>query len=105
MSKKSEAAVGCLAVMDGTLNDLLRDLVTVITGQDAKDSTTGKAARTLLGHAEQDRVLLMPDVTDWLKRTGQAAQERNKVMHAVAQDQCVLCGNATPSNAIPAVRF
>lgn len=95
MSKKSDAAAGGLAVMDGTLNDLLRDLVTEITGQDAKDSTTGKAAQTLLAHAKQDRALLTPDVTDWLKRTDQAAQERNKVMHAVAQDQCVLCGNAT----------
>jgi hypothetical protein len=95
MSKKSDAAVGRLAMMDGTLNDLLRDLVTEITGQDAKDSTTGQAARTLLDHAEQDRALLTSDVTDWLERTGQAAKERNKVLHAVAQDQCVLCGNAT----------
>lgn len=81
--------------MDGTLNDLLRDLLTEITGQDAKDLTTGQAAQTLLRHSKQDRALLTRDVTDWLKRTDQAAQERNKVMHAVARDQCVLCGNAT----------
>jgi hypothetical protein len=96
MSKKSDAAVGRLAVMDGTLNDLLRDLITEITGrQDAADLTTGRAAQTLLAHAKHDPVLLKTDVTDWLKRTDQAAQERNKVMHAVARDQCVLCGNAT----------
>jgi len=95
MSKKSDAAVGQLAVMDGALNDLLRDLLTEITGQDAEALTTGKAAQTLLAHAKQDPTLLTPDVTDWLKRADQAAQERNKVMHAVAQDQCVLCGNAT----------
>ena len=44
-------------------------LVAEITGQDAKDSTTGKAAQTLLAHAKQDRALRTPDVTDWLKRT------------------------------------
>jgi hypothetical protein len=95
MSKRSDAAVGRLAVMDGALNELLRDLVTEITGQDAKGLTTGKAAQTLLAHVKQDPALLTPDVTNWLKRADQAAQERNKVMHAVAQDQCVLCGNAT----------
>ena len=95
MSKKSDAAVGRLAVMDGVLNDLLRELVTETTGQDAKDLTTGKAAQALLGHAKRDSALLTPDVTDWLKRADQAAQQRNKVMHAVAQDQCVLCGDAT----------
>jgi hypothetical protein len=95
MPKKSDAAVGRLAVMDGALNELLRDLVTETTGQGAEGLTTGRAAQTLLAHAKQDPALLTPDVTDWLKRTDQAAQERNKVMHAVAQDQCVLCGNAT----------
>ena len=95
MPKKSDAAVGRLAVMDGTLNDLLRDLVIEITGQDAEGMTTGKAAQTLLSRAKQDSMLLTPVVTDWLRRADQAAQKRNKVMHAVARDQCVLCGNAT----------
>jgi hypothetical protein len=34
-------------------------------------------------------------VTGWLKRAMKAAEKRNKVMHAVARDQCVLCGEAT----------
>jgi hypothetical protein len=95
MSKKSDAAVGRLAVMDGVLNELLRDLVAEITGQDTKGLTTGKAAQVLLAQAKRDPALLTADVTDWLKRVDHAAQERNTVMHAVAQDQCVLCGNAT----------
>lgn len=68
MSKKSDAAVGRLAVMEGVLNHLLRELVTETTVQDAKDLTTGKAAQALLGHAKHDSALLTPDVTDWLKR-------------------------------------
>lgn len=68
MAKKSDAAVGRLAVMDGVLNELLRELVTETTGQDAKDLTTGKAAQALLGHAKRDSALLTPDVTDWLRR-------------------------------------
>jgi hypothetical protein len=95
MSKKSDAAVGRLAVMDAALNDLLRDLGAEIAGWDAAGWTTGKAAMELLKRAKDDPELLGPDVRDWLKRAVQAAEERNKVMHAVARDQCVVCGNAT----------
>ncbi|MDQ2874542.1 MAG: hypothetical protein M3Y33_06955 [Actinomycetota bacterium] len=94
MSKKSDAAVGRLALMDGTLNDLLRELITQITGQ-STGLTTGKATQKLLLHAKQDGALLTPEVRDWLKRADQAATERNKIMHAIAQNQCVLCGDAT----------
>lgn len=45
MSTESDAAVGRLAVIDGTLNDLLRDLAGEITGQDAAGMTTGKPPR------------------------------------------------------------
>ena len=58
MSTESDAAVGRLAVMDGTLNDLLRDLVCEVTGQDAAGMTTGKAAQFLLGHGRGDQALL-----------------------------------------------
>jgi glutaredoxin len=95
MTIESDAAVGRLSVMDGVLNDLLRELVTETIGRDAEGLTTGKAAQILLGHAKRDTALLTPDVTDWLKRVDQAAQARNKIMHAVARDQCVHCGNAT----------
>jgi hypothetical protein len=95
MSTESDAAVGRLAVMDGTLNDLLRDLVGEVTGQDAAGMTTGKAAQFLLGHARGDRALITPEVRDWLKRVVRAAEKRNEAMHAVARDQCVLCGDAT----------
>jgi hypothetical protein len=95
MSTESDAAVGRLAVMDGTLNDLLRDLAGEITGQDAAGMTTGKAAQVLLGQARGDRTLITPEVRDWLKRVVQAAEKRNEAMHAVARDQCVLCGDAT----------
>jgi hypothetical protein len=81
--------------MDGTLNDLLRDLIGEITGQDASGMTTGKAAQSLLGHSRSGRTLITPDVRDWLKRVVEAAEKRNKAMHAVARDQCVLCGDAT----------
>lgn len=73
--------------MDGSLNDLLRDLVVEITGQDAEGMTTGRAAQTLLAYAKQDSMLLTPGVKEWLKRVDQAAQKRNGVMHAVARDQ------------------
>jgi len=95
MTTESDAVVGRLAVMDGSLNDLLRDLVGEITGQDAAGMTTGKAAQVLLGHARGDRTLLTPEVSDWLKRVVKAAEKRNEAMHAVARDQCVLCGDAT----------
>jgi hypothetical protein len=95
MSTESDAAIGRLAVMDGTLNDLLRDLVGEITGQDAAGMTTGQAAQVLLRHAKGDRSLITPEVRDWLKRVVKAAEKRNEAMHAVARDQCVLCGNAT----------
>jgi hypothetical protein len=81
--------------MDAALNDLLRDLIAEITGLDAKSPATGQAAQKLLQHAKNDPALLTPDVKDWLKRVNKAAEKRNKVMHAVAQDQCVLCGNWT----------
>jgi hypothetical protein len=49
MSTESDAAIGRLAVMDGTLNDLLRDLAGEITGQDAAGMTTGKPPRPCPG--------------------------------------------------------
>lgn len=135
MSNESEAAVGRLAVMDGALNQLLREIVTEI-GVKSDDSkkvaedllqvvkshpapfsremtewlegvvraagkrdvsglTTGRAAQTLLAHAKSDAALLPHDVTAWLKRVYQAAIKRNTIMHAIAHDQCVICGNAT----------
>jgi hypothetical protein len=97
MPKKWDAAVGRLAIMDAALNDLLRDLVVSIRvpGLDIERLTTGQAAQGLLKHAKTDPALLVPDVRDWLKRIDEAAKKRNKVMHAVAKDQCVLCGDAT----------
>ena len=95
MTTESDAAVGRLAVMDGTLNDLLRDLVGEVTCQDAAGMTTGKAAQFLLGQARVDRALITPEARDWLKRVAMAAEKRNEAMHAVARDQCVLCGDAT----------
>jgi hypothetical protein len=95
MSKKSDAAVGRLAIMDGALNGLLRDLVTETVGADATSLTTGKAAQALLRDLKHDPALFTTDVRDWLSRVIQAAEARNKVMHAIAQDQCVICGDAT----------
>jgi hypothetical protein len=57
--------------------------------------TTGKAAQFLLGHAKGDHALIRPEVRDWLRRVVKAAEERNEAMHAVARDQCLLCGDAT----------
>ena len=94
MSTESDAAVGRLAVMDGTLNHLLRELVGEITGESAAGTTTGKAAQVLLGHARADRELITPEVRDWLKRVVKGAEKRNEAMHAVARNQCVLCGDA-----------
>lgn len=106
MSKKSDAAVGRLAIMDAALNHLLRELA-VETGVrdprtqtpiDPERLTTGDAAQKLLGHLRGDSELLTPDVRDWLKRAQNAAPKRNDVIHALAQGQCVLCGNATRFN-------
>jgi hypothetical protein len=57
--------------------------------------TTGKAAQALPGQAKGDRTLITPEVRDWLERVVQAATKRNETMHAVARDQCLLCGDAT----------
>jgi hypothetical protein len=67
----------------------------VTTGADATGLTTGKASQKLLGCLRNDTALLTPDVKDWLKRVIDAAERRNQIMHAVAQDQCVICGDAT----------
>ena len=97
MPKKSDAAVGRLAIMDAALNDLLRDLVVAIRvpGLLVERLTTGQAAQALLRQARADSALFGPDVKDWLKRVNEAAEKRNKVMHAVAKDQCVICSDAT----------
>lgn len=63
--------------------------------RDVSGLTTGRAAQALLAHAKSDAALLPRDVTAWLKRVYQAAIKRNTIMHAIAHDQCVICGNAT----------
>jgi len=64
MSKKSDAAVGRLAVMDGALNELLRDLVTEI-GPEAGDSK--KVAENLLQVAKSHPALFTKEMTKWLE--------------------------------------
>lgn len=95
MPNKPNAAVGRLAIMDASLNGLLREFLAVAPGAKTGELTTGKAANELLHCAKSDPVLLPTEVTSWLKRVADAAQQRNEIMHAIAQDQCVLCGDAT----------
>jgi hypothetical protein len=69
MPKKSDAAVGRLAVMDAALNGLLRDLAVETGVQDPRTQapidpdrlTTGDAADKLLGHLRGDPGLLTPE--------------------------------------------
>jgi hypothetical protein len=95
MSQVSDAAVGRLAIMDGALNSLLRDLIAEAATANATDVTTGKAAQLLLRELKPDPTLLTSAVRDWLLRVIEAARQRNEIMHAVATDQCVICGKAT----------
>jgi hypothetical protein len=93
MPNKPNAAMGRLAVMDVTLNGLLRDFLAATPGAKTGELTTGTASYELLHRAKSGPVLLTTDVTDWLGRV--ADRKRNQIMHAIAQDQCVLCGDAT----------
>jgi hypothetical protein len=90
-----DAAVGRLAVIDASLCDLLRDILSEVTDQDGSQMTTGRAAQALLREAKSDSPALTPDVTDWLRRVVKAAEKRNEAIHAIARDRCVNCGNAT----------
>jgi hypothetical protein len=95
MPNKPNAAVGRLAIMDASLNGFLREILAETPGARTGELTTGQAANELQRCAKQDPALLAVDVTDWLKRVVQAAMKRNEIMHAIAQDQCVICGDAT----------
>jgi hypothetical protein len=95
MPNKPNAAVGRLAIMDAFLNGLLREILAETPGTRTGELTTGQAANELQRCAKPDPALLTVDVTDWLKRVVQAAQKRNQIMHAIAQNQCVICGDAT----------
>jgi hypothetical protein len=87
--------VGELAIVDATLCDLLRDILNEAGGQNSGEVTTGQAADRLLAVAKADRLLFTSDVTDWLKRIKRAAEKRNTIIHAIARDRCVTCGQAT----------
>lgn len=73
----------------------LEGVVRAAGKRDVSGLTTGRAAQALLAHAKRDAALVSHDVTAWLKRADQAAPKRNTITHAVARDQCVICGNAS----------
>jgi hypothetical protein len=95
VSNSADDAVGQLTIADATLCDLLRDIFQEARGRNRGEMTTGTAADRLLALAKTDSSLLTPDVTDWLKRVKKAAEKRNKLVHAIARDRCVMCGRAT----------
>src|SRR6266550_425378 len=74
MSKKSDAAVGRLAVMDAALNELLRDLVSE-TGVEVGDSK--KVAEDLLEVAKNHSALFTNEMTGWLEGVVKAAVKRD----------------------------
>jgi hypothetical protein len=98
----SDDAIGQLTIADTTLSYLLGDILQEVRdflqeagGRNPGEMTTGKAADCLLTRARREPSLLTPDVTDWLKRAKKAAEKRNAVIHAIARDRCVMCGQAT----------
>jgi hypothetical protein len=91
----ADDAVGQLTIADTTLCDLLRDILQEAGGKTSGEMTTGRATDDLLALAKTDPSLLTSDVTDWLKRVKKAAEKRNKVVHAIARDRCIMCGQAT----------
>lgn len=91
----ADDAVGELTIADATLCHLLCDILQEVSGQNSRELTTGRAADNLLALAKENQALLTSDITDWLKRVKQAAEKRNKVVHAIARDRCFMCGKAT----------
>ena len=91
----ADDAVGRLTIADATLCDLLRDVRQEVEGQKFGDMTTGQATDRILALAKIDPSLFTSDVTDWLKRIKKAAEKRNNIVHALARDRCVMCGQAT----------
>lgn len=57
--------------------------------------TTSKVAGDLEANLRDERALFGNDVAGWLDRVLAAVDQRDKIVHAIALDQCVSCRSAT----------
>jgi hypothetical protein len=95
MHNNADDVVGQLTIADATLCYLLLDILREAEDRNPGEMTTGQVSRKLLDLAKRDPTLLTSDITDWLERVKRATVKRNEVVHAVARDRCVMCGQAT----------
>jgi hypothetical protein len=100
--------IGNLALADTALSELVIEMLRMLTYADlftpVEDRATPDSGLTTKQAAQQaQRVLkndrrLFPDdanVHEWLDEVLAVSEKRNRIMHAVALNRCVECGNAT----------
>ncbi|WP_344109768.1 hypothetical protein [Kribbella alba] len=95
--------LGHLALADAMLGALLIDMLTILAHARYPDqpgsvdlvATTKQAARELQKVLEADPALFGETAGPWLADVVAATDARNELLHAVALNQCDVCGAAS----------
>lgn len=95
--------IGDLVLVEVAIGELIGDMLTELYRLKGDDrplpDTTGQRAKRLLGALKDgERYPGLPDVDGlraWAIHVVEAAEDRNRIVHALALDRCVRCGDAT----------
>lgn len=94
-SQQKEDVFGELALADTTLCILLQEFLQALPGGRPNPKlTTGQAAKALRQRASKINVI-PAGFDDWIDRVKEAADRRNRILHAAARERCLTCGHAT----------
>lgn len=102
-SEKTTDVIGQLTLSDAMLGELITDVLRLLANANypaesapvREGRTTSKVAEVLENYLKDERALFGDDVAGWLDRVRAAVNDRDKIVHAIAQDQCISCGSAT----------
>jgi hypothetical protein len=92
--------VGELTLADASLAALVSDMRGAVASHGpvqtpSKAETTGKLADEMLSVRKAHTSLLPDDMREWLIRVRKAAEDRNKIVHAIGRDRCIGCGRSS----------
>jgi len=95
--------VGQLTLADSMLGEVVGDMRKILAYANwpgtvlkpAVGVTTGKAAERLARELRHEAALASAALVNWIAQVAEVTEHRNRVVHAIALNQCMKCGEAT----------
>ncbi|GLI02921.1 hypothetical protein [Phytohabitans aurantiacus] len=95
--------VGQLTLADSMLGEVVGDVRRILAyanwpgtvREPMAGTTTGKAAERLAKELGHEAALASAALVSWIAQVAEVTEHRNRVVHAIALNQCMNCGEAT----------